>query len=122
MANQALEQTRGSVLWHGEPVGRELLNLIVRRLTRDLARFYAVASAGVLAVAPRQQGSAGIYALQEINRTLALAGKEDIVVNALRGEMHDNQRLVIIKGVMKGLLERGRVRSTPAGGEPRLNI
>ena len=30
-ANQALEQTRDSVLRYGEPVGRELLNLIVRR-------------------------------------------------------------------------------------------
>ena len=29
--NQALEQTRDSVLRHGEPVGRELLNLVVRR-------------------------------------------------------------------------------------------
>ena len=27
--NQALEQTRDSVLRYGEPVGRELLNLIV---------------------------------------------------------------------------------------------
>jgi len=27
--NQALEQTRDSVLRHGEPVGRELLNFVV---------------------------------------------------------------------------------------------
>jgi hypothetical protein len=30
MPNQALEQTRDSVLRHGEPVGRELLNFFVR--------------------------------------------------------------------------------------------
>jgi hypothetical protein len=29
--NQAFEQTRDSVLRHGDPVGRELLNLVVRR-------------------------------------------------------------------------------------------
>ena len=29
-ANQALEQTRDSVLRYGQPVGRELLNLVVR--------------------------------------------------------------------------------------------
>jgi len=30
--NQALEQTRDSVLRYGEPIGRELLNLVVIRL------------------------------------------------------------------------------------------
>ena len=30
-ANQALEQTRDSVLRYGQPVGRELLNLVVLR-------------------------------------------------------------------------------------------
>ena len=29
-ANQALEQTRDNVLRYGEPVGRELLNFVVR--------------------------------------------------------------------------------------------
>jgi hypothetical protein len=29
--NQALEQTRDSVLRYGEPVGRELLNIVVRQ-------------------------------------------------------------------------------------------
>ena len=31
MPNQALEQTRDSVLRYGEPVGRELLNFFVRQ-------------------------------------------------------------------------------------------
>ena len=31
MPNQALEQTRDSVLRYGEPVGRELLNFVVRQ-------------------------------------------------------------------------------------------
>ena len=31
LPNQALEQTRDSVLRYGEPVGRELLNAVVRR-------------------------------------------------------------------------------------------
>ena len=36
MPNQALEQTRDSVLRYGEPVGRELLNFVVpRALTRE---------------------------------------------------------------------------------------
>jgi hypothetical protein len=31
-ANQALEQTRDSVLRYGEDVGRELLNFVVRKV------------------------------------------------------------------------------------------
>jgi hypothetical protein len=31
MQNQAFEQTRDNVLRHGEQVGRELLNLVVRQ-------------------------------------------------------------------------------------------
>ena len=34
MSIQALEQTRDSVLRHGEPGGRELLNLVVLRQVR----------------------------------------------------------------------------------------
>jgi len=33
--NQALEQTRDSVLRHGEPVGRELLNFFVSRVKAE---------------------------------------------------------------------------------------
>ncbi len=99
--HQPFEQTRESVLRQDELVGRELLTFFERRLTGDFACFLAVASVGLLAVALRQQASAGIQPLQEIVRALALAGKEDIVVNALRGEMHDDQRLVILTGVIK---------------------
>jgi hypothetical protein len=48
-----------------------------------------------------------------IARTLAAKGREQVVVDALRGEMDDNQRLVIIEGTMEGLLERSRDRRRP---------
>jgi hypothetical protein len=42
MANQALEQTRDSVLRYGESVGCELLNLIVRSIRKSPPRLEAV--------------------------------------------------------------------------------
>jgi len=42
MANQALEQTRDSVPRHGDPVGRELLNLAVRQVRRECSLMSAV--------------------------------------------------------------------------------
>jgi len=36
VANQALEQTRDSVLWYGESVGCELLNFFVLSQKRSL--------------------------------------------------------------------------------------
>jgi tetratricopeptide (TPR) repeat protein len=66
-----------------------------------------------LAVALRQKGGSGIYPLEKIARTLAAKGREQVVVDALRGEMDDNQRLVIIEGTMEGLLERSRDRRRP---------
>lgn len=64
-----------------------------------------------LEVALRQKGGSGIYPLAEIARTLAANGREQVVVKALRGEMHDNQRLEILEGAMEALLSRDRLRA-----------
>ena len=39
-ANQALEQARDSVQWHGEPVGCELLNFVVRQYNASMQTVY----------------------------------------------------------------------------------